>query len=306
MRTSPGSPTVAWGDRLASTDPSVRSIAGLPVGRPAVMGVINLTPDSFSDGGAYNAVDRAVTHARELVAAGADLLDLGAESTRPGSERVSEDAERDRLLPVLRAVRDAVEVPVSVDTYKPGIMREAVAAGAAMINDVFALRQPGALEAAAELQVPICLMHMLGDDPATMQENPAYDDVVREVIDFLAERAQAAQQAGVPGERIVLDPGFGFGKRTTHNYLLLRHLDRLNALGYPVLAGMSRKSMIGRITGRSVDERAVGSAVVAALAVFQGAAIVRAHDVEDTRDAVRLAEAARDPDRVASLLVDPE
>lgn len=279
-------------------------LAGLPLRRPAIMGVVNVTPDSFSDGGAFNQLERAVRHAETLVEAGADILDLGAESTRPGSERIDEDEERDRLLPILEAVRARVTVPISVDTYKPGIMEVAVHAGADLINDVCALTVPGALETAARLQVPVCLMHMLGD-PGTMQDNPVYGDVVVEVRDYLLERAAAAEAAGIARDRILLDPGFGFGKRTVHNYQLLNGLDRLRATGYPVLAGMSRKAMVGRLTGRPVDQRAVGSAVVAALAVFQGADIVRVHDVAETRDAVRIAEAARDPERVDALRVEP-
>ncbi len=263
----------------------------LPLDRPRVMGVLNVTPDSFSDGGQFLDLAHARSHARAMVAAGADIIDIGGESSRPGAESVPLDEELARVIPVVEALVAEVDVPVSVDTYKPTVAREAVAAGAGLINDIRALQEPGALQAAAELEVPVCLMHMQGR-PRTMQEAPAYDDVVAEVTGFLQERVAAAEAAGVSRERLLLDPGFGFGKTLDHNYALLSRLDRVAALGLPVLVGMSRKSMIGQLLDRSVTERLAGSLAAAAVAVFQGAHIVRAHDVAATADAVRVAAAA--------------
>lgn len=263
----------------------------LPLDRPRVMGVLNVTPDSFSDGGQFLDLAHARSHARAMVAAGADIIDIGGESSRPGAESVPLDEELARVIPVVEALVAEVDVPVSVDTYKPTVAREAVAAGAGLINDIRALQEPGALQAAAELEVPVCLMHMQGR-PRTMQEAPAYDDVVAEVTGFLQERVAAAEAAGVPRERLLLDPGFGFGKTLDHNYALLSRLDRVAALGLPVLVGMSRKSMIGQLLDRPVAERLAGSLAAAAVAVFQGAHIVRAHDVAATADAVRVAAAA--------------
>ncbi len=263
----------------------------LPLDRPRVMGVLNVTPDSFSDGGQFLDLAHARSHARAMVAAGADIIDIGGESSRPGAESVPLDEELARVIPVVEALVAEVDVPVSVDTYKPTVAREAVAAGAGLINDIRALQEPGALQAAAELEVPVCLMHMQGR-PRTMQEAPAYDDVVAEVTAFLQERVAAAEAAGVPRERLLLDPGFGFGKTLDHNYALLSRLDRVAALGLPVLVGMSRKSMIGQLLDRPVAERLAGSLAAAAVAVFQGAHIVRAHDVAATADAVRVAAAA--------------
>lgn len=259
--------------------------------RPLVMGVVNVTPDSFSDGGKYLDIRQAVAHARSLIAEGADMLDIGGESTRPGAQAVTLDEERRRVLPVVEALADC-GVPLSVDTQKPQLMREAVAAGAAMINDINAFCANGALEAVADSRAALCFMHKQGD-PQTMQHNPEYGDVVEEVLAYLRSRAAAAQSAGVAGNRLVIDPGFGFGKTQEHNLALLRELRRFAALGWPVLAGLSRKSMLGRITGREVGERVFASVAAALIAVQNGAAIVRAHDVAATRDALAVWNAIR-------------
>jgi dihydropteroate synthase len=264
----------------------------LPLSRPLIMGVINVTPNSFSDGGQFFDRAAAIAQAKRLVDEGADLLDLGGESSRPGAEPVSLEEERRRVLPVLEPIA-GLGVPVSVDTCKPELMREAIAAGAAMINDILGLRAPGALEAVAGTDCAVCIMHMQGE-PRTMQAAPFYHDVVREVADFLAARARAAQAAGVARSRIVIDPGFGFGKTVEHNLALLRELPRLTALGYPVLAGLSRKSLLGRIVGRAVEERMPASVAAALLAVQRGAAIVRVHDVAPTRDALLVWRALED------------
>lgn len=256
----------------------------LALDRPLVMGIVNLTPDSFSGDGLASDTARAVAHAHAQIEAGADLLDLGAESSRPGAMPTPLTEEFDRLLPVLSALADC-GVPISVDTYKPEVMRVAIAAGAAMINDIYALRMPGALEAVAASDCAVCLMHMQGE-PLTMQQAPEYRDVVAEVRSFLAARAAAAIAGGVHHDRLLLDPGFGFGKAIEHNVQLLRHLPNLSADGFPVLAGMSRKSMLGALTGRTVADRLPASLAVALLAVQRGASILRVHDVAATRDAL--------------------
>jgi dihydropteroate synthase len=256
----------------------------LSLERPLVMGVVNVTPDSFSDGGLYASAQQAVAHARRLVEEGADILDIGGESTRPGSAAVALDEERQRVLPVLEALAGC-GVPLSVDTRKPEFMLEAIAAGAAMINDVTALTAPAALEAVAKAPVAVCLMHMQGD-PGTMQESPTYRDVVREVRDYLAQRVAAAERAGVARDRIVVDPGFGFGKTVEHNLALLRSLAEFRSLGVALLAGLSRKAMLGKLTGRGPQERVHASIAAALLAVQNGAQIVRVHDVAATRDAL--------------------
>ncbi len=256
----------------------------LALDRPLIMGVINVTPDSFSDGGLYLSTAAAVAHARQLIGEGADLLDIGGESTRPGAGPVTLDEERRRVLPVLEALADA-GVPLSVDTQKPELMREAVAVGAAMINDVNGFQASGALEAVAGSDCAICIMHKQGD-PKTMQQAPQYVDVVIEVRDYLQQRIAAAEEAGVERDRIVVDPGFGFGKTLDHNLELLRRLDEIAAPGVPVLAGLSRKSMIGKLTGKDAGDRLAGSVAAALFAVQRGAAIVRAHDVAATRDAL--------------------
>ena len=262
----------------------------LDLKQPRIMGVLNITPDSFSDGGAWLTVEKAVAHARQMADAGADIIDVGGESTRPGSAPVSAGEEMQRVLPVIEALRASIDVPVSIDTQKPAVMRAAVAAGAGMINDENALQAPGAVEMAASLGVPVCLMHMQGM-PESMQENPEYADVVTEVRQFLADRANACLAAGMARERILLDPGFGFGKTTRHNLLLLQQLDQLVAEGYPVLVGLSRKSLIGKVLGLPVDERLYPGLALAVLAVWQGAAIVRTHDVRATREAMDMCHA---------------
>ncbi|HEY8010518.1 MAG TPA: dihydropteroate synthase [Rudaea sp.] len=257
----------------------------LVLDRPRIAGIINVTPDSFSDGGAFLDPQAAIAHGLKLVEEGADLLDIGGESTRPGANAVSTEEEIARVVPVIEALAKQVSVPIAIDTSKPEVMRAAVAAGAGFINDVYALRRDGALDAAAELKVPVCLMHMLGE-PRTMQDDPHYDDVVSDVRRFLAERIFACEMSGIAKKSIVVDPGFGFGKTLEHNLALLRGLDQIAALGVPLLVGLSRKAMIGTLTGREVDQRAVGSAAAALIAVQKGALIVRVHDVAATRDAL--------------------
>jgi dihydropteroate synthase len=262
----------------------------LALDRPRVMGVLNVTPDSFSDGGRFLDPAAAVDHARRMLADGADLLDIGGESTRPGAAPAEEADEISRVLPLIDALRgecDARGVPLCVDTRKPAVMRAAIAAGATLVNDVAALAAPGALEAVAASDAAVCLVHMRGE-PATMQRAPAYGDVVAEVKAFLAGRAAACERAGIAANRIVLDPGFGFGKTVGHNLALLRRLGDIVALGYPVAIGASRKSTIGALTGREVGERAAGSIAAALAAVARGAAIVRVHDVRETVDALKV------------------
>ena len=266
----------------------------LALDRPLVMGVLNVTPDSFSDGGRYLDAALALERARGMLDDGADLIDIGGESTRPGAAETSERDEIDRVIPLIERLRGECGergVPMSLDTRKPAVMRAAIDAGADMINDVNALRAPGAVEAVAGSAVAVCLMHMRGE-PATMQQDVAYTDVVGEVKSFLAERAAACQVAAIARERIVVDPGFGFGKTVDHNLTLLSRLTELVALGYPVAVGLSRKSTIGAITGREVDERVAGSVAAALAAVARGAAIVRAHDVRETVDALKVWRAA--------------
>ena len=262
----------------------------LALDRPRIMGIVNVTPDSFSDGGALGSVEAAISHALELAAQGADILDIGGESTRPGATPVSVEEELRRVIPVIEGLRERSPLPISIDTSKPEVMRAAVAAGAGMINDIHALGREGAMDAAAMLGVPVCLMHMQGE-PATMQDDPRYDDVVAEVHAFFTQRLFSCQIAGIDRKKIVVDPGFGFGKTLEHNLRLLRQLSKFVELGVPVLAGLSRKGMIGTITGRDMDERVVGSAVAALIAVQNGASIVRVHDVAATRDALKLWEA---------------
>ncbi len=259
----------------------------LDLRRPRVMGILNVTPDSFSDGGRFLRREDAVRQALAMEAAGAALVDVGGESTRPGAPEVGLDEELARVIPVIEALQEVLEVPISVDTSKPEVMREAVAAGAGMINDVNALRAEGAIEAAAELGVPVCLMHMQGT-PRTMQRSPAYDDVVAEVKAFFEARMAACEAAGIPRERLLLDPGFGFGKTLEHNLALLRHLDAFTALDRPLLVGISRKSMLGAITGRKTEERLAAGLAAAVLAVERGARLVRVHDVAATVDALKV------------------
>lgn len=265
----------------------------LDLSQPRVMGVLNVTPDSFSDGGRFADREAAIAQARALCDAGAALIDIGGESTRPGAAPVPLQQELDRVIPVIEALAPRLPVPISVDTSKPEVMREAVRAGAGLINDVCALTQPGALDAAAATGVPVCLMHMQGE-PRSMQANPRYGDVVAEVRDHLAARVAACVQAGIPRERLLLDPGFGFGKDLSHNLRLLGRLEDLAALGLPLLIGVSRKRMFGDLLGRPLERRLVPSVVAAVLAAQQGAAVVRVHDVADTADALKLMMAVRD------------
>ena len=260
----------------------------LRLDRPQVMGIVNVTPDSFSDGGAHDTADAAVAHALRLVEEGADALDIGGESTRPGAAEVEVEEELRRVVPVIERLAAQVAVPISIDTSKPEVMRAAVQAGAGMINDVYGLRREGALDAAAALGVPVVLMHMQGE-PRSMQAAPQYDDVVGEVHRFLAERIFAAEMAGIPKQRIVVDPGFGFGKDTAHNLQLLAQFERFVELGVPVLAGLSRKRSIGELTGRDVPaDRVAGSVAAHLIAAQRGAAIVRVHDVAATVDALKV------------------
>ena len=265
--------------------------------RPRVMGIVNLTPDSFSDGGLHAGVQAALAHCERLVREGADILDIGGESTRPGAEPVPLDEELSRVLPILREAL-ALGVPVSLDSYKPGVMRAALDLGVDIVNDIKALREPGALDlVAAHPACGVCLMHMRGMEPRTMQDgDPQYGDVVREVGEFLRERAAALRERGVAAERITLDPGIGFGKRTEHNVALLARQHELLALGLPLLAGWSRKGTLGKLTGREAGERLVASVAAALAAVQRGARIVRVHDVGATVDALKIWEAAALPD----------
>ena len=263
----------------------------LRLDRPLVMGIVNITPDSFSDGGHFLARDQAIAHARRLIADGADLIDLGGESTRPGAPPAALDEELERVIPVLEAmVGDGV--PVSIDTQKPEVMRAAICAGAAMINDVNALQAAGAIEACAAGDVALCLMHKQGT-PQTMQAAPRYDDVLVEVGNFLQARASACENAGVSRDRIVIDPGFGFGKTVEHNFALLRELKTLAQLGYPLMAGYSRKTSLGAITGRPVGERLAASLAAALIAAQNSAAILRVHDVRETVDVLKVLNAVR-------------
>ncbi len=259
--------------------------------RPAIMGILNVTPDSFYDGGLFSSVEQAVRHARRMVDEGAHLIDVGGESTRPGATPVDADEEIRRVVPVIRALADAdIPVPVSIDTSKPEVMKAAVAAGAGLINDVRALRVPGALDAAAEMGVPVCLMHMQGQ-PQTMQARPSYKDVVSEVMEFLRRRVDEAVAAGIPRSRLLIDPGFGFGKTVEHNLVLLRRLSDLRSLGLPILVGLSRKSMIGALLGTPPADRLADSVALALMALREGASMVRVHDIRPTCDALRLFEA---------------
>lgn len=258
--------------------------------RPLVCGILNVTPDSFSDGGRFHSVDRAVERGRTLAAEGADVIDIGGESTRPGSRPPTLAEELDRVVPVTEALGRQVCVPLSVDTSRPEVMRAAVAAGASMVNDVRALQRPGALEAVAQLGVPVCLTHMQRS-PETMQEDPRYRHVVVEVRTFLAQRMRACLDAGIREEHLVVDPGFGFGKTLSHNVALLSSLDAFTGLGVPVMVGLSRKSMLGQLTGRTVGDRLPGSLAAALLAVQRGASVLRVHDVAATRDVLAVLDA---------------
>jgi dihydropteroate synthase len=261
-----------------------------------VMGVLNVTPDSFFDGGRFNEIDSALERAREMVAHGAAFIDVGGESTRPGATPVSLQEELDRVCPIVEAIARELNVIVSVDTSAPDVMRETVSLGAGLINDVRALQRPGAPEAMARTDVPVCIMHIQGE-PDHMQDNPSYRDVCQEVSLFLSERLQVVEVAGVRSDRIILDPGFGFGKTVQHNFQLLAALEQLQQLGHSLLVGMSRKSMLGHVTGRDVSERLSASVAAATIAAMKGASIIRAHDVRETVDAVKVVAAMEEAGR---------
>ena len=252
-----------------------------------VMGILNVTPDSFSDGGRHNTVEKACAHALEMVRAGATFIDIGGESTRPGAPEVSEQEELDRVIPVIEKLAGQTDAVISVDTSKAAVIRESVRAGAGLINDVRALQEKGALEASAEAGVPVCLMHMKGE-PKSMQSAPEYTDVADEVINFLLARVDVCKQAGIDDKHILLDPGFGFGKTLDHNYQLLAEMSRVQHLGYPLLVGMSRKSMIGQLLNKPTDQRLAGSLALATIAAQMGAKIIRVHDVDETVDAIKI------------------
>ncbi len=258
----------------------------LDLSRPLVMGIVNVTPDSFSDGGRHLLRDAAISHAQQLIAEGADILDIGGESTRPGAKTVGVQEELDRVMPVIEGLRDA-GVPLSIDTCKAEVMRAALAAGVHMVNDINALQQPEALAAVVESNAAVCLMHKQGQ-PDTMQTQPYYENVVIEVLEFLRTRVAVVEAAGIPRNRIVIDPGFGFGKTLAHNLNLLRNLQKFSELGVPLLAGLSRKSMLGAITGQDVNNRLPASVAAALLAVQHGASIIRVHDVQATCDALKI------------------
>lgn len=254
------------------------------------MGIVNVTPDSFSDGGRYASTQKALSHALQLVAEGADILDIGGESTRPGATPVPLQEELDRVIPVLEALVKQINIPISIDTYKPQVMQAAIAAGASMVNDVRALQEEGALKVVAGSNAGVCLMHMQGT-PQTMQEHPHYEDVVNDVKHFLSERLQACLNAGIRASRIVLDPGFGFGKTRAHNIALAKNLGVLCALGQPVLVGLSRKSVLGQVTGNDVDTRVHASVAAAVISAMKGAKILRVHDVAATKEAIKIVSA---------------
>lgn len=260
--------------------------------RPLVMGIVNVTPDSFFDGGQHASTQAAIEHAQKLLADGADILDIGGESTRPGAAQISEQQELDRVIPVIEGL-SSIASPISIDTYKPAVMRAALVAGASMVNDVNALQTVGAIEAILSSEAGLCLMHKQGN-PETMQHRPNYLNAVAEVVAFLQQRIIALEAMGIARERIVVDPGFGFGKTVAHNFELLRHLEKLKLLGVPILAGVSRKSMLGAITGRAVEDRVAASVAAAMLAVQRGAAIVRVHDVCETVDALKILQAVKE------------
>ncbi len=257
-----------------------------------VMGVVNVTPDSFSDGGQFDTIEKAFQHAQQMIADGVDILDIGGESTRPGSQAASEDEEISRTIPLIRAIREVSDISISIDTNKLAVMQQAVDAGASIINSIDALRQENALTVAAELDVPVCMMHMQGS-PGTMQKEPYYNDVVFEVKAFLQERIDAALAAGIARHNIIVDPGFGFGKNLQHNLQLLSSLAELKSLGVPILVGLSRKRMIGTILDKPVDQRLYGSIATAVIAAMQGADIVRVHDVAETVDAIAMVRALK-------------
>jgi dihydropteroate synthase len=261
----------------------------LNLNAPAVMGILNVTPDSFSDGGRFDSLDRALFQAEKMAADGAAIIDVGGESTRPGAQPVTESEELDRVIPVIEKIHRNLDIVISIDTSKAKVMTEAAAAGAGLINDVMALRAEGALDAACNSGLPVCLMHMQGQ-PRSMQNNPHYNDVVTEVKDFLLERAQQCIASGMNKTQLILDPGFGFGKTLSHNIELFKQLDRLQETGYAVLVGASRKSMIGQITGKAVEQRLAGSLALATMAAMKHANIIRVHDVAETVDVIKMVQ----------------
>lgn len=268
---------------------TVRDMA-FDLSHPRVMGILNVTPDSFSDGGRHNSLNDALLHAHALISAGATMIDVGGESTRPGAAEVSEEEEIERVVPVVEAIARRFEVFISVDTSKPGVIRESANAGAHLINDVRSLREPGALEAAAASGLPVCLMHMQGE-PRTMQQAPHYEDLMGEVNAFFQQHIARCTAAGIAKQKLLLDPGFGFGKNLAHNYQLLARLSEFHHFGLPLLVGMSRKSMIGQLLNVPPEQRTIGSVACAVIAAMQGAQIVRVHDVKETVEAMRVVEA---------------
>lgn len=262
----------------------------LDLSSPLVMGILNVTPDSFSDGGNFSQLDLAVQHALTLIEDGADILDIGGESTRPNAIPVSLQQELDRVTPVIESLASKTDIPISIDTYKPLVMQAAIAAGASMVNDVKALQEEGALDVVASLDVGVCLMHMQGT-PQTMQVDPHYEDVLKEVSDFLLARIDACQQAGIAKNRLLIDPGFGFGKTRAHNITLIQKLNCLTQLGYPMLVGLSRKSVLGQVTGSDVDARLYASVAAAVISAMKGAKIIRVHDVKATVEALKVVTA---------------
>lgn len=262
----------------------------LDLSHPHVMGILNMTPDSFSDGGRHNSLVQALTHANEMINAGATIIDIGGESTRPGADEVSVEEELDRVIPVVEAIAQRFEVWISVDTSKPEVIREAAKAGAHIINDIRSLQEPGALEAAAATGLPVCIMHMQGE-PRTMQQAPGYKNLLQDVDTFFVEQIARCEAAGIKKDRLLLDPGFGFGKNLSHNYQLLAHLADFHHFGLPLLVGMSRKSMIGQLLNVGPSQRLTGSLACAVIAAMLGAHILRVHDVKETVEAMRVVEA---------------
>ncbi|MCW7547214.1 dihydropteroate synthase [Photorhabdus sp. APURE] len=262
----------------------------LNLSRPQIMGILNVTPDSFSDGGVHNTLDMALRHAEKMIDEGAAIIDIGGESTRPGADEVSEQEEVERVVPVVEALAQRFNIWISVDTSKALVMSESAKAGAHLINDIRALQEPGALESVAKSGLPVCLMHMKGQ-PRTMQDAPHYENLLSEVKQFFTEQIERCVMAGIAKDKLVLDPGFGFGKNLAHNYQLLAHLNQFHQFGLPVLAGMSRKSMIGQLLHVPPQERVVGSVACAVIAAMQGAQIIRVHDVKETVQAMQIVEA---------------
>ncbi|OEF25837.1 dihydropteroate synthase [Vibrio rumoiensis] len=259
----------------------------LDLTEPKIMGILNMTPDSFSDGGKFNHLDKAMKQVESMILAGATIIDVGGESTRPGAQEVSVEDELNRVIPLVRGIKENFDVWISLDTSKADVMSEGITHGVDLINDIRALREPGSLEVAAKANIPVCIMHMQGQ-PRTMQHNPVYDDVLKDVCDFLEQRIKACEEAGIVRENIILDPGFGFGKSLAHNYHLLANLEQIHQFGLPILAGMSRKSMISKLLDKVPAESVVGSVICATIAAQKGAQIIRVHDVAETQDAMRV------------------